>query len=240
MAENSLSQVVSINKGNNSVCIEFLNEGMPVVRTDRVAAHFNRSHKNVLRDIAKLRAKCPESFCQLNFELTSIDVVQPNGGTRSMPAYFLTRDAFSLLVMGFTGAEAIQWKLKYIEAFNALEAAVMEKRASSLVEAAREAGYMQGRDEALGLPALEKERKAAYLKGMAEGKRLQTKRDGLNLLARILDYRARGLTQGETARLLGISHQRVSELLTRARKMGLPSDRPARPVQGSLLEVSHV
>lgn len=157
-----------------------------------------------------------------------------------MPAYFLTRDAFSLLVMGFTGAEAIQWKLKYIEAFNALEAAVMEKRASSLVEAAREAGYMQGRDEALGLPAMEKERKAAYLKGMAEGKRLQTKRDGLNLLARILDYRARGLTQGETARLLGISHQRVSELLTRARKMGLPSDRPARPVQGSLLEVSHV
>ena len=149
-----------------------------------------------------------------------------------MPAYFLTRDAFSLLVMGFTGAAAIQWKLKYIEAFNALESAVMEKRASSLVEAAREAGYMQGRDEALGLPAMEKERKAAYLKGMAEGKRLQIKRDGLNLLARILNYQAKGLTQGETARILGISQQRVSDLLARARKLGLVPNRPPRPFGG--------
>ena len=139
--------------------------------------------------------------------------------------------------MGFTGAAAIQWKLKYIEAFNALESAVMEKRASSLVEAAREAGYMQGRDEALGLPAMEKERKAAYLKGMAEGKRLQIKRDGLNLLARILNYQAKGLTQGETARILGISQQRVSDLLARARKLGLVPNRPPRPVQGNLLEV---
>lgn len=108
MASITLSQTASTVKENNPIHIEFLNEGIPAVRTDRVAAHFNRSHKNVLRDIAKLRNKCPESFCRLNFEPTSIDVVQPNGGTRAMPAYFLTRDAFSLLVMGFTGAEAVR------------------------------------------------------------------------------------------------------------------------------------
>lgn len=35
--------------------------------------------------------------------------------------YLLTRDGFSLLVMGFTGVKALEWKLKYIQAFNRLE-----------------------------------------------------------------------------------------------------------------------
>ena len=38
--------------------------------------------------------------------------------------YLLTRDGFSLLVMGFTGARALEWKLKYIEAFNQMEEAI--------------------------------------------------------------------------------------------------------------------
>jgi len=37
------------------------------------------------------------------------------------PEYLLTRDGFSLLVMGFTGARAVTWKVKYIEAFNQME-----------------------------------------------------------------------------------------------------------------------
>ena len=40
---------------------------------------------------------------------------------RSQPMYLMNRDGFSLLAMGFTGKEALQWKLKYIEAFNAME-----------------------------------------------------------------------------------------------------------------------
>lgn len=35
--------------------------------------------------------------------------------------YLMNRDGFSLLAMGFTGKEAVQWKLKYIEAFNQME-----------------------------------------------------------------------------------------------------------------------
>ena len=35
--------------------------------------------------------------------------------------YLMNRDGFSLLAMGFTGKEAVEWKLKYIEAFNAME-----------------------------------------------------------------------------------------------------------------------
>lgn len=40
--------------------------------------------------------------------------------------YFLTRDGFSLLVMGFTGPAALHWKLLYIEAFNKMEKALKE------------------------------------------------------------------------------------------------------------------
>ncbi len=222
MAENSISQVASTVKEISPIRVEFLNENTPAVRSDILAEHFNRSHKNVLRDIAKLRAKCPKSFYQLNFEPIEIDTLLPySGGIRKDRAYLLTRDAFSLLVMGFTGSAAIQWKLRYIEAFNALEAAALENRAASLVDAARESGYLQGKDEALSLPAVQAERKAGYLEGLREGQRYRRKRDGLALLTRALEYRGKGLNQNEVARLLGIRKQRVSDLMARARKLGV-------------------
>lgn len=40
---------------------------------------------------------------------------------KSYPEYLLTRDGFSLLVMGFTGSKALEWKLKYIQAFGEME-----------------------------------------------------------------------------------------------------------------------
>lgn len=218
MAENSISQVASPVKEINPIHVEFLNENTPAVRSDILAEHFNRSHKNVLRDIAKLRAKCPKSFYQLNFEPIEIDTLLPySGGIRKDRAYLLTRDAFSLLVMGFTGSAAIRWKLKYIEAFNALEAAVLHNQ----TELARESGYLQGKDEALSLPVVQAERKAGYLEGLREGQRYRRKRDGLALLTRALEYRAKGLNQNEVARLLGIRKQRVSDLMARARKLGV-------------------
>ena len=213
MAENSLSQVASTVNENTPIHIEFITENTPAVRSDILAEHFNRSHKNVLRDIAKLRAKCPESFYGLNFE--PVEYVDSKGEKR--PAYLLTRDAFSLLVMGFTGSAAIRWKLRYIEAFNSLEAAVLENRA----ELAREAGYQQGRDEALALPAMQAERKAGFLAGLKEGRAYRRKRDGLALLTQALKYRDKGLNQNEVARLLGIRKQRVSDLMARARQLGV-------------------
>ena len=43
---------------------------------------------------------------------------------RKYKEYLLTKDGFSLLVMGFTGSRALEWKLKYIEAFNKMEQAI--------------------------------------------------------------------------------------------------------------------
>ena len=103
MAGTTVSQNTSTVKEINPIRVEFLKGNTPAVRSDILAEHFNRSHKNVLRDIAKLRAKCPESFYGLNFE--PVDYIDSKGEKR--PAFLLTRDAFSLLVMGFTGSAAV-------------------------------------------------------------------------------------------------------------------------------------
>ena len=121
MAENSLSQAVSFINDNSTMEVGLTTEGQPAVRSDIVAYHFKRNHRDVLRDIRKLRAKCPESFYRRNF--APVEYADSKGEKR--PAYLLTRDGFSLLVMGFTGAEAVRWKLRYIEAFNSLEAAAL-------------------------------------------------------------------------------------------------------------------
>ena len=213
MAENSLSQAVSFINDNSTMEIGLTVEGQPAVRSDIVAYHFHRNHKNVLRDIAKLRVKCPESFYRLNFE--PVEYTDAKGEKR--PAYLLTRDAFSLLVMGFTGVEAVKWKIRYIEAFNTLEAAALDRQA----ELAREAGYLQGKDEAISLPAVKKERQAGYLAGMKEGEKLQKRRDGLRQIMRIRAYRKKGLTQTEIGRILGISRDAVRRRMMRAREMGV-------------------
>lgn len=216
MADITISRLTPGVNENRSISIEFIGEDKPAVRSDVLAAHFHRSHKNVLRDIAKLRSKCPESFFGLNFEPIAIDV-KTGFGIRKDRAYLLTRDGFSLLVMGFAGAEAVRWKLKYIEAFNALEAAALENRA----ELARQAGYAQGLDEARALPAAKLERQAAYLSGMKEGKRLAERRDGLRLVTRAKGYLEKGLTKADAARCLGISRQYLRKLLLRATALGV-------------------
>lgn len=48
------------------------------------------------------------------------------------PEYLMNRDGFTLLAMGFTGKDALQWKMKYIAAFNEMEQALNSKPVSAL------------------------------------------------------------------------------------------------------------
>ena len=56
------------------------------------------------------------------------------GTGKKYKEYLLTRDGFSLLVMGFTGSRALEWKLKYIEAFNKMENKLKEIKKLSPME----------------------------------------------------------------------------------------------------------
>jgi Rha family phage regulatory protein len=91
-------------------------DGRATVSSLEVADRFRKLHKNVLRNIESI--ECSEEFYRLNFEpLTYLD-------RRSLeqPMFKMTRDGFALLVMGFTGSQAMVWKERYIQAFNLMEA----------------------------------------------------------------------------------------------------------------------
>jgi Rha family phage regulatory protein len=96
-------------------------DGIPTTTSNAVADYFGKRHDDVLKAVRNLIAEVGEGRVR-NFAETSIDVAQPNGGTRAVPAYRLTRDGFTLLAMGFTGKRALRFKLAYIDAFNAMEA----------------------------------------------------------------------------------------------------------------------
>ncbi|WP_247744664.1 phage regulatory protein/antirepressor Ant [Sulfitobacter sp. R18_1] len=82
-----------------------------------VADRFEKRHDNVQRDIRRLIDTNPE-WGILNFEETPY--VEPSNG-QTYQMYEMTRDGYSMLVMGFTGKKAMDWKIKFLEAFSAME-----------------------------------------------------------------------------------------------------------------------
>ncbi|HII2828115.1 TPA: Rha family transcriptional regulator [Escherichia coli] len=94
-------------------------DGQAVTSSLAVADFFSKRHDDVLKKIRIL--DCSPEFCARNFAETSILVHQPNGGTRKLPCYHITRDGFAFLAMGFTGKRAARFKEAYINAFNQME-----------------------------------------------------------------------------------------------------------------------
>ena len=98
-------------------------DGHPCVSSLAIADHFQKRHTEVLRAIRVISQECPSEFNERNF--ASVEYADLKGEMR--PMYQLSRDGFTLLAMGFAGKKALVWKLRYIEAFNAMEKALAEK-----------------------------------------------------------------------------------------------------------------
>lgn len=97
-----------------------------------VADFFEKRHDHVLRDIAKITAPksgLSEEFVKSNF---AADKYLDATG-RKLPCYQMTRDGFTMLVMGYTGQKAMKFKELYIKRFNE-----MEKFIRTLAEARQE------------------------------------------------------------------------------------------------------
>jgi len=97
-----------------------LSNGRPMTLSQSVAEVFEKEHFNVLRDIDGLG--CSAEFRRLNFEATFRAVPGPNGATRQERCFEMTKDGFTILAMGYTGAKAMQFKEAYIQRFNEMEA----------------------------------------------------------------------------------------------------------------------
>lgn len=95
--------------------------GEPVVSSRQIAENFDKNHRDVLRAVDNLKEDV-RNFAQMFFETTV-----PDSYGREQRAYLMNRDGFTLLAMGFTGKAALEWKLKYIAAFNEMEKKLAEQ-----------------------------------------------------------------------------------------------------------------
>ncbi len=96
-----------------------------VVSSRQVAEDFGKRHDKLFAEIGRMYGDL----------IAGEKGIAPNGGDpffflheythpqnhQTYKEYLMNRDGFALLVMGFTGDEALQWKIKYIAAFNEME-----------------------------------------------------------------------------------------------------------------------
>lgn len=107
--------------------IVFVQDGKVFATSRDVAAFFGKNHRDVLRAIDNLIQDEPalgEAEGGLRSFAHTPYLVEATGQRYRM--YTMDRDGFTLLAMGFTGPKALKWKLRYIEAFNAMEKRLQE------------------------------------------------------------------------------------------------------------------
>ena len=93
-------------------------KGNTVTSSLLVAQKFGKQHKDVLgaiRRLAENSADVPK-IQQMFYETQQLDFYG-----RLQNVFIMNKDGFSLLVMGFTGKKALQFKVDFIEAFNKME-----------------------------------------------------------------------------------------------------------------------
>lgn len=93
----------------------------PTTTSRDIAKVFDRMHKNVLQDIRSL--KCGDEFAGLNFQPT--EYVDLQGKTKT--EYLITRDGFTILVMGYNGKKAMEFKIKYIASWNQMASFIQQQ-----------------------------------------------------------------------------------------------------------------
>lgn len=118
--------------------IVFENNNEAVTTSRIVADYFRKRHDHIVRDIDNLKEKVSPQFWGTNFLKTQYQ----NRG-KEYTEYLMTKDGFTILAMGFTGAKAMQFKEAYITAFNKMEKLLkgnetilqLEKRIQEIEEA---------------------------------------------------------------------------------------------------------
>lgn len=127
-------------KGGHMDELVYLRNDEAVCSSLQVAEKFEKRHDNVMRSIEGLLKN--EETHEM-FKNSSYIEEQNN---QRYPMYLMNRDGFSLLVMGFTGKKALDWKLQYIKAFNQMEKFIREKQTQTWIET-RKAGKLTRKAE---------------------------------------------------------------------------------------------
>ena len=108
-----------------SMDLVILKDRQAVTSSLKVAEVFEKGHQHVLRDIDNLKKDLS------NFGQMFAEGAEPDSYGRDRRVYYLNRDGFTLLAMGFTGRKAMSFKVKYIDAFNRMEAELKRQHQDS-------------------------------------------------------------------------------------------------------------
>ena len=99
-----------------------------------VAEKFGKRHDKLIAEIRRMYSDLiGRGYPQNGGAKFFFEATYENRG-KQYPMYLMNRDGFSLLVIGFTGKKALDWKLKYINAFNQMENIIREKQSQSWIE----------------------------------------------------------------------------------------------------------
>lgn len=96
----------------------------------QVADKFERKHKNVIKSIENLLEM---DSAQKLAQWFSKDKYKDSSGKEN-PMYYMNRDGFTVLAMGFNGKKVLEWKIQYINAFNAMEEMLKERNTQLWIE----------------------------------------------------------------------------------------------------------
>lgn len=141
----------------DGIKVTYENDQM-LVSSLEVAKNFGKNHQHVMRDIRNLREGV-QNWTDLFYESTYVH----EQNKQQYPMYLMNRDGFTLLAMGFTGKDALEWKLKYIQAFNEMEAKLNDP--DFLVKRSME--YLEKRCNALLLENNELKPKARFAEAVS-------------------------------------------------------------------------
>ncbi|WP_080694827.1 Rha family transcriptional regulator [Xylanibacter ruminicola] len=102
-----------------------------------IAELTGKQHKNLMRDIRKMEIAW-EKICGLKFELTSRTIVQPNGGTREVPCYQLTKTECLYIATKFNDEQraklVLRWEELELERLERLPALQVQKKILALAD----------------------------------------------------------------------------------------------------------
>ncbi|MEK4884894.1 Rha family transcriptional regulator [Bacillus sp. FSL W8-0223] len=103
----------------------FIENGEVFTTSRQVAKDFGKEHKHVLESIREIIRNLTDENSAVSFKNYFIEDSYTSRG-KVYPQFKLTKDGFTLLAMGFTGAKALKFKIDYINQFNEMEAQLKE------------------------------------------------------------------------------------------------------------------
>ena len=110
-----------------------MHDQQAVTTSLKVAEVFDKKHQHVMEAIRKLTVE-NSTVKKMFAESTYV-----NSRGQEWPMFYMNRDGFTLLAMGFTGKKAMEFKLKYIEAFNKMESYIKKQQQFALPQTFGEA-----------------------------------------------------------------------------------------------------